>query len=159
MSEVKRLILPNRNEITDPEEMQRFEQVANTPNPTAIHRLEALKFPPEKFEFVNGVVAVYEETDNKGRVERTNVLRAPDVIVTQLQNHAQPSSVYYYVVRPDTGRSILIQLLTTSELKTVVKSLKVAPSRELKQKLQARKMALIHEHQQYLSSYFKNRRD
>ncbi|MBP9700718.1 hypothetical protein KBD71_05575 [Candidatus Woesebacteria bacterium] len=153
-----RLVTPG-DPITDPQEIEDFCKKVETPNPNAIHTLYASNLPASSFELVNGVVAVYEQEEKPGKISRLNIYRTPDVEVTLGINEVLTSK-YYYIVRLRNSKSILIQLHTSSELKTVLRSLKLTTiPQQTRKQLEQRKKYLVGGHQLFLAEYFKNRRD
>ncbi len=156
--EYPRLVTPG-DPITDPQGIEEFRKKAETWDPYARDTLYARHVAAMDFELVSGVVAVYEEKEESGEIFRQNVIRTPDVVVTW-GTKEDITSVYNYIVRLHNSKSILIQLFTSSELKTVLKSLKLTTnSSQTRKQLEERKRYLVGVHQVFLAEYFKNRRD
>lgn len=161
MPKNERLILPNKRVLIDPEEIAKFERIASTPNPHAIHTLYAGRFAADQFKIVTGIVAVYEEDDPEYGTIRAHLQRVPDVEVTR-PSSTRPDAHYYFLVKPKIGKSILIRLTATNSLKFIQYSLDEFPangSTFLKGNLEEQRDFIIKTYQTFLESYFKNHRD
>lgn len=161
MSKNERLILPNKRVLTDPKEIAKFESIASTPNPHAIDTLYAGRFAADQFKLVTGIVAVLEEDDPEYGTIRAHLHRVPDVEVTR-PSSTRPDAHYYFLVKPKTGKSILIRLTATDTLKVLQYDLDTFPVGEDPRKrdyLEVQRNVLISVFQSFLASYFKNNRE